>query len=216
MTDTILSTTLGGALQRRPDGWYWRDGTPEPRVRDMLLNDIAPNFRVQGGTVEIPHDWRAPRHWPNGRIDNDAAEAIGRLIGDLGKPGAIYADGLAEALDEPLAHVHGHTVPIAHWDAAIREPCGTWWDREHEADILDTARRLNEGKAALLHRSGLALWGENWHGDMARALKVRRDTVDGWASGKTAVPDGVMTDLQRMVRERRDALEGLLRDMDHD
>lgn len=212
----ILSTTLGGALQRRPDGWYWRDGTPEPRVRDMLLNDIAPNFRVQGGTVEIPHDWRAPRHWPNGRIDNDAAEAIGRLIGDLGKPGAIYADGLAEALDEPLAHVHGHTVPIAHWDAAIREPCGTWWDREHEADILDTARRLNEGKAALLHRSGLALWGENWHGDMARALKVRRDTVDGWASGKTAVPDGVMTDLQRMVRERRDALEGLLRDMDHD
>lgn len=185
-------------------------------MRDMLLNDIAPNFRVQGGTVEIPHDWRAPRHWPNGRIDNDAAEAIGRLIGDLGKPGAIYADGLAEALDEPLAHVHGHTVPIAHWDAAMREPCGTWWDREHEADILDTARRLNEGKAALLHRSGLALWGENWHGDMARALKVRRDTVDGWASGKTAVPDGVMTDLQRMVRERRDALEGLLRDMDHD
>ena len=44
MTDTILSTTLGGALQRRPDGWYWRDGTPESRVRDMLLNDIAPNF----------------------------------------------------------------------------------------------------------------------------------------------------------------------------
>ena len=51
MTDTILSTALGGALQRRPDGWYWRDGTPEPRVRDMLLNDIAPNFRVMKGAA---------------------------------------------------------------------------------------------------------------------------------------------------------------------
>ena len=210
MTDTILSTTLGGALQRRPDGWYWRDGTPEPRVRDMLLNDIAPNFRVMGSAVEIPHDWRAPRHWPQGRVDNDAAEAIGRLVSDLGKPGPIYADGLAETLDEPASRVQGYTLPIAHWDAAMREPCGTWWDREHEADILAMAARLNEGKAALLRRSGLALWGDNWRGDMARALKVRRDSVDGWSSGKTDVPDGVMADLAKLVTERRKHLDDLL------
>ncbi len=65
-------------------------------------------------------------------------------------------------------------------------------------------------------QSRLALWGDSWHGDMARALKVRRDTIDGWAGGKTAVPDGVMADLAKLVRERRDALDGLLRDMDHD
>jgi hypothetical protein len=210
MTDTILSTALGGALQRRPDGWYWRDGTPESRVRDMLLNDIAPNFRVMGSAVEIPHDWRAPRHWPQGRVDNDAAEAIGRLVSDLGKPGPIYADGLAETLDEPASRVQGYTLPIAHWDAAMREPCGTWWDREHEADILAMAARLNEGKAALLRRSGLALWGDNWRGDMARALKVRRDSVDGWSSGKTDVPDGVMADLAKLVTERRKHLDDLL------
>lgn len=207
---TILSTTLGGALQRRPDGWHWRDGTPEPRVRDMLLNDIAPNFRASQGAVEIPHDWRNARHWPNGRVDNDAAEVIARLVSDLGKPAAIYADGLAETLDEPLAHVHGHTIPVSQWDAAMREPCGTWWDREHEADILAMAAGLNEGKAALLRRIGPALWGDSWHGDMARALKVRRDTIDGWAGGKTAVPDGVMADLAKLVRERRDALDGLI------
>jgi len=210
MTDTILSTTLGGALQRRPDGWYWRDGTPEPRVRDMLLNDIAPNFRVLRGAVEIPDDWRVPRHWPNGRVDDDAAEAIGRLVSDLGKPGPIYADGLAETLDEPLAHVHGYTVPVAQWDAAMREPCGTWWDRAYEADILGIAKRLNEGKSALLRRIGPALWGDAWHGNMARALKVRRDTIDGWAGGKTAVPDGVMADLQRLVGKRRKQLDDLL------
>ena len=216
-THAILSTALGGALQRRPDGWYWRDGTPEPRVRDMLLNDIAPNFRVRTrrnqqtslASVEIPHDWRAPRHWPNGRVDNDAAEAIARLIGDVGRPASIYADGLAETLDEPASRVQGHTVPVTHWDAAMREPCGTWWDHQHAADILDTARRLNESKAALLRRIGPALWGDAWHGDMARALKVRRDTIDAWASGKTAVPDGVMADLQRLVRERREVLDGL-------
>lgn len=210
MTDTILSTTLGGALQRRPDGWYWRDGTPEPRVRDMLLNDIAPNFRVLGGAVEIPHDWRAPKHWPNGRVDNDAADAIARLLNDVGRPASIYADGLAETLDEPASRAQGYTVPVTHWDAAMREPCGAWWDHQHAADILDTARRLNESKAALLRRIGPALWGDAWHGHMARALKVRRDTIDAWASGKKAVPDGVMADLARLVRGRRNALDGLI------
>ena len=94
----------------------------------------------------------------------------------------------------------------------MREPCGTWWDHQHEADILATAARLNEGKAALLRRIGPALWGDAWHGDMARALKVRRDTVDAWASGKTAVPDGVMADLQRLVGKRRRQLDDLLPD----
>ena len=61
-----------------------------------------------------------------------------------------------------------------------------------------------------MRRIGPALWGDAWHGDMARALKVRRDTVDGWASGKTAIPDGVMADLARMVRERREVLDQLI------
>ena len=207
---TILSTTLGGALQRRPDGWYWRDGKAEPRVRDMLLNDIAPNFRVMGSVVEIPHDWRAPRHWPRDRIDTQAAEAIARLLSDVGRPHLIYAAGIAEMLDDHRSAVQGYTVPIAQWDAALREPCGVWWDRAHEADILDIARRLNEGKAARLCQIGPALWGDHWHGDMARAIKVRRDTIDGWAAGKTAVPDGVMDDLDRMVRERRNMLNALI------
>jgi hypothetical protein len=80
MTDTILSTALGGALQRRPDGWYWRDGTPgAARARHAPERHRAQFPRASEGAVEIPHDWRAPRHWPNGRVDNDAADAIARL-----------------------------------------------------------------------------------------------------------------------------------------
>lgn len=181
---TILSTQLGGALQRRPDGWYWRDGTPEPRVRDMLLNDIAPNFRVMNGAVEIPHDWRAARHWPQGRTDTDAAEAIARLLSDVGKPASIYADGLAEALDEPASRVQGHTVPVSHWDAAMREPCGAWWDMEHQDDILATADRLRADMAATIRDAGAELYGEHWPAAMAQDMGLGKHVVQDWARGK--------------------------------
>ena len=146
------------------------------------------------GAVEIPHDWRAPRHWPGSRVDNDAADAIARLLNDVRPAGLdICCRRPRGTLDEPASRVQGHTVPVTHWDAAMREPCGTWWDHQHGADILATAARLNEGKAALLRRIGPALWGDNWHGDMARALKVRRghrgrmgerqDRHTGWRDG---------------------------------
>ena len=181
---TILSTQLGGALQRRPDGWYWRDGTPETRVRDMLLNDIAPNFRVLNGAVEIPHDWRSARHWPQSRIDTDAAEAIARLLSDVGKPASIYADGLAEALDEPASRVQGHTVPVSHWDAAMREPCGAWWDGEHQADILATADRLKADMAAAVRDAGAELYGDRWPAAMAQDMGLGKHVVQDWARGK--------------------------------
>lgn len=147
-----LSTTLGGTLQRYADGWRWSDGTPEPRVRDMLLSDVAPNFRcaTYGGTgngpvtvVEIPARWRTDaRYWPARRIDLDAAAAIDGLIRECGRRGAIYAEGLAEALDDHRLTVDGWTVDVAMWDAVMREPVGVWWDTEHEAAIYARVREL--------------------------------------------------------------------------
>ena len=139
-----LSTTLGGALQRYPDGWRWSDGTPEPRVRDMSLSDVAPNFRCcnRGGItyVEIPAGWRQARYWPGGRIDTQAAQAIESLLAECGEHAPIYAEGLAEALDDHRLTTHGWLVDVAQWDAVMREPCGVWWDKAHEAEILARAR----------------------------------------------------------------------------
>ncbi len=142
-----LWTALGGALERHPEGWRWRDGTPARHVTDLLLIACAPNFRCatygsgSGTVVAIPHDWRARRHWPSGRVDTETARVIDDLIRDCGTRGAIYADGLAEAFDDHRARIHGWTVPVAQWDAVMRAPCGASWDRAHEDAILTRARR---------------------------------------------------------------------------
>ena len=141
-----IDTALDGALERHLDGWRWRDGSPEPRVRDMLLADIAPNFRcVTGGSgmtvVEIPLDWRNRKYWPRERIDPQAANEITALITESGKRGAIYAEGLAETFDDHRLRKGGYRVPVALWDAAMREPVGVWWDKTDETDILARAEQ---------------------------------------------------------------------------
>lgn len=141
-----LSTTLGGTLQRHTDGWRWSDGTPEPRVRDMMLSHVAPNFRcgLHGGVtcVEIPARWRDARYWPGGRIDTQAAVQIDDLLRECGRRSPIYLEGLAEALDDHRLTGDGWIVDVAQWDAVMREQCGAWWDQQHEAEIFARARSL--------------------------------------------------------------------------
>lgn len=144
---STIYATLGGTLERREDGWYWRGGSREPRARDMLLNELAPNFRCtnRGGTtyVEIPHDWDAAQHWPSGQQDPDAAHAIRELLQSSAAIRApIYAEGLAEALDDHRLTKHGWLLPISQWDAVMREHIGCWWDKREEADMFARARAL--------------------------------------------------------------------------
>lgn len=147
MTSAALYTALGGTLERHADGWRWRGGAKEPRVRDVLLSELAPNFRCtnRGGDtyVEIPHDWDAGKYWPGQRQDPDAVHAIRDLLQSAAAVRApIYAEGLAEALDDHRLSKHGWLIPIAQWDAVMREHAGCWWDKREEHDILARARAL--------------------------------------------------------------------------
>ena len=149
--DTPITIALSGTLQRHVDGWHWSDGTPEPRARDMLLSHIAPNFRC--GThsgipcVEIPHDWRDARYWPQRQVDPAAARAVDDLLKEGGREAAIWAEQIGERLDDHRLTMHGHIVSVALWDAALREVCGVWWDSHHEADILARAAKIAGGDA---------------------------------------------------------------------
>jgi len=126
-------TALNGALRLSDEtGWVWRDGTPAP-VRTMYLRDLAPSLRCvtygNGGTwVEIPRRWRSPGRWPRGVVDPDVVAAIqGLLESDTARDHRLRRDGW--------------TIPIAEWDRAMATPCGVWWDRADEVEILDRARR---------------------------------------------------------------------------
>lgn len=137
---------LGGTLQRHVDGWHWIDGTAEPRVRDILLSWVAPNFRCchRGGIiyVEIPARWRDARYWPGGRIDTQAAQEIDGLLRDAGERSEIFAEGLAEAFDDHRLTVDGWLVDVEQWNVLMHEPCGCCWDKREEEDILARAREL--------------------------------------------------------------------------
>jgi len=135
------TTALGGALVLADAGWQWHDGTPGPRVRTLRLRDLAPNWRCQtygNGAcyVEIPAGWR---HLVR---DPDVRAVVAELIRDAGRSAQIFADGLAEIIDDHRLTMPGTLVPVAAWDALMTEPCGVSWDRADEPAILARARAL--------------------------------------------------------------------------
>jgi hypothetical protein len=54
----------------------------------------------------------------------------------------------------------------------------------------------------LLRRIGAALYGEQWHGRLARELDVLPRTMRRWLSGEMPIPLGVADQLRVMVRDR--------------
>jgi hypothetical protein len=136
---SALITALGGALQRRPDGWYWSSGAPEPRVFDRPMSYFAPNFRMCGGYVEIPRGWEDSMVWDHAE---DTHRAIRELIREASQPAGIFAERIAGLLDDHRVTQPGWRVPVAMWDAVMSEPVGAGWDGIHETDILSRAKAL--------------------------------------------------------------------------
>ena len=64
--------------------------------------------------------------------------------------------------------------------------------------------------SALLAAIGQALYGENFRGALAIDLEVRPDTVRHWASGKSRIPPTLWGELLELLREREQALPGLI------
>lgn len=147
MDNPVVSTALGGALERRlRGGWHWKSGDAEPCARDMTLRDVAPNFRCSNRSgityVEIPGRWVEARYWPDARPDEQAAQAIRELIKDQGQHETkIFAEGYAELVDDHRLSVAGYLIPAQAWDDRMCEVVGCWWDREHEAEIMARAAR---------------------------------------------------------------------------
>lgn len=142
-----MTSHFGGALRRDPMvGYRWSDGTPEPRASDMLMRHCAPNFRcaqVRGRTrVEIPAGWRDAAWWPAHRVDAVVEERIAALIAEAGQAHPIFAERLAETLDDHRLTTDGWIVDLAMWEAVMCEPRGVWWDSEHDADMRARALAL--------------------------------------------------------------------------
>lgn len=131
-------TELDGALRRGDGGWYWADGRFEPRVRDLWLEELAPDWRcVRRGThtwVEIPTEWRTRVHHP------ELTRAVTELVRQYADIGPIRDQGAATAVGERGQWRSGYRVPLEPWLVIMRQPCGATWDSGDDADIRARAR----------------------------------------------------------------------------
>lgn len=125
----VTVTALAGALQRRLlGGWYWRSGDAEPRVRDLTLRQLAPNFRCatygDKTCVEIPAGWRQARC----RLLQRRRAALEPAIDVAAHAHAALANGssgsaaITAPLTCPRPHSESRTASARSW--LIRPTCG--------------------------------------------------------------------------------------------
>lgn len=131
---------LGGTLRRGRAGWYWCDDTFEPRVRDLYLEELAPDWRcVRRGEyawIEIPTDWRF-------HIQDDELErAVTELVRDYATIGSIRDDSAAQRVGSRGQLRSGYRVPLRAWRLIMRQPIGATWNASDDAAIRTRAREL--------------------------------------------------------------------------
>lgn len=62
-----------------------------------------------------------------------------------------------------------------------------------------------------LRKAGLALYGEQWRSELARALGVTDRTVRRWAHDEYSIPDDVRQRIIGLCRERVEMLNAVVR-----
>ncbi len=67
--------------------------------------------------------------------------------------------------------------------------------------------------ADLFRRIGAALYGRNWHAELAHTLGVVRRTVQRWETGDALIPPILSRTLARLVAARQDELGKLYREL---
>lgn len=124
---------MNGLLTRTPDGWRWRDGSPEPRVRDL-----RPIEAFQFPRVFYPDPER-----PGGRV-RWVSIPVRALDEEPDLDGMVRAAG-------PLARNSEHDagrieVREDHFDAwATETVIGVMWEPEHEAELFALAQSFQRG-----------------------------------------------------------------------
>lgn len=123
-------SAMGGLLVRHPDGWRWRDGSPEPRVRDLTAAEAFELPRVR--SID-PTNGQLTAYVTISRevLDHDA-DLLDDVIAFAG-PRAIAIGGAGGGVE----------VPEEVWEAwAEAQVIGLGWEPSDEAAILGRAESM--------------------------------------------------------------------------
>ncbi len=91
-------------------------------MRQMLIRDVAPNFRVSVGSVEIPAYWRSLCRYDDPEVYSFMVASIAHLIAEHGKKRQIYN----EYGHHYKSKTQGIVIPIDQWDKMARTPVPGW------------------------------------------------------------------------------------------
>lgn len=121
---------MGGLLTRGPDGWRWRDGAREARVRDLTAAEAFQFPRVTAPDPDAPGGRGRWVSIPVRALDEEPD--LDELVRELG-PAARNSE-----------HDPGRIeVREAVWDERVRaRVIGVAWDPADEAELLAIAQRL--------------------------------------------------------------------------
>jgi hypothetical protein len=62
-----------------------------------------------------------------------------------------------------------------------------------------------------LRKAGVALYGEQWRSELARALGVTDRTVRRWAHDEYSIPDDARGRITQLCRQRAEMLKAVMR-----
>lgn len=137
-------TTL---VTRRSEGWYWKDGTPEPRLFDLAASFFVPRFREivrdERKYIEIPEGWELTHAWDGTKEVHDFVREV---VESYGVEGEVLAGPCSED-ESPQIPAPGDQVLVPGWiiptdlyEAVMCEPMGAGWRNEDMADLLALAQ----------------------------------------------------------------------------
>lgn len=124
---------MGGMLLRTEDGWRWRNGDPETRVRDITAWEAFQYPQVIVRDPTAPDGRRVFVSLPDGALaeETELREVI------------ALADSRARRTDEEPGVVQ---VPMDVWEPWARAMIvGVIWDAADEEDLFATADRVRGG-----------------------------------------------------------------------
>lgn len=94
---------------------------------------------------------------------------------------------------------------------AIEDQGPFWAGYYHYLAALDRAKKWGPTH---LERAGMLLYGDRWQSDLARALGVGDRRVREWVSGDRRPSAGVWADIAGLLRQRQQAGQALLEEME--
>ncbi len=126
---------FGGTLERKDDGWYWRDGVREDKVRDFTAGELY-NFRMASSDViEVPQ-FKVDLHPELAWVPAGGYELT------LSRDGSANSEFLCRFPERRSEMIMAYLAPKTEWDQQMARVIGVSYNDSDIPALSEKARAL--------------------------------------------------------------------------